>query len=111
MTFRGDAVDAASHGLEFLVAHLMTAYARVIPIRDEDGSVGRGAYVGGTIPIVVAREQVLNLRFVTSAVHFDAVAANDARACVAVNHAVAKILQEVAFVKQNSCRRTVSSLQ
>lgn len=106
-----DAVDAASHGFEFLVTHLVATDAGIIPISHEDGAIGRGGDVGRAEPIVFAGEEIDDAGLVAGAIRFDAVAANDARAGVAMNDVMAEIFEEIPFVKQDSGGRTVAGLE
>ena len=54
-------VTCAKAGRPALECIVMTAYAGVVPIRDEDRSVRRSADIRWTIPIILAGGQVLDL--------------------------------------------------
>src|SRR5262245_51763575 len=76
------------------VHHLMATYARVVPITNVDGPVGRDRKIGRTEPGIRSTHRVLDLGRITSSVRRDEIRINQALAGLGVNQLTAVFLRE-----------------
>src|SRR3954465_9395161 len=109
-------IDAASHGLEFLIGHLMTAHAGIIPIAHIERAVGGNANVRRAKPFasrrIVGGEDVVDFGFVTGAILFDWIGADNASAGIGVDClAVEALGKRFAFVNKNAAGSAGAGLE
>lgn len=58
MSDRCDPIDAAGHGLEFLIGHVMAPDAGIVPVGDVDRAIGTDTDIGGSEPGILGGDEI-----------------------------------------------------
>src|SRR5207244_10187956 len=90
----------------------MTSGTGIVPIRDIEGAIRRNANVCWPEPLVLSRQDVPGLGFVSRAVILNGIGPHDTGPRITMNDLVPEYLrQQPTFIQQDARRRARSSVQ